>query len=187
MNYVFALACVLLMASILRAEDISLTPKPIPAPTTMRVAMDMEQGESLSSKGAKEELKYLAAELKQEKEIRAYILCSEKSERSKAACKTANQIKNYLVKKEGIESERIIVVVGGISDIWKIRIYLVPPEKTGEDKSEQKLDARKVLDYRTEFISSICLTSTKIKRKTVSKTPAVDTAIYNKRNCFYRK
>jgi hypothetical protein len=157
MKYMFALTCVLLMTSALRAEEVSLTPKPIPAPTTPRVAMDMEQGESLSSENAKDELKDLAAELKQDKGLRAYIICSEKSERSKSACRTANQIKNYLVKKAGIKSERITVVIGGISDIWKIRIYLVPPAKPAEDKSERKPDARKILDYITEGKSGMRL------------------------------
>ena len=120
MKYFFAIGCLLLMTSILRAEEVSSVPKPVPAPTTPRVVMDMEQDERLSSQSAKDELKDLAAELKQDKDIRAYIIFNEKSKRSRMTILTANRIKNYLVKKEGIKSDRIVVVRGGNSDIWKI-------------------------------------------------------------------
>ena len=150
MKYVFTLIFLLLMSGILRAEQNSLAPKPVPAPTTPRVVMVIEQDESLSSKSAKDELRDLAAELKQDKEIVAYVISFEKSARSREASRMANQIKNYLVKKKGINSDRIVVVNGGNSDIWKVKIFLVPPAKRIEDSIEQTLDASEVLNYGTD-------------------------------------
>lgn len=137
MKHIFTLMFLLLMPGVLRAEQTSLAPRPIPAPTTPRIAMEVEQNESFSSDSAKDELKDLAAELKQDEDVKAFIISNEKSARSIEAWRIAKQIKNYLVKKEQIKSDRIIIVRGSSKTFWKVRIYLVPSAKRIEDGIEQ--------------------------------------------------
>lgn len=158
MKYIFTFVFLILMSGTLCAEQISLMPKPVPAPTSFLAVMEIEQNESLSSRSAKNELKDLATRLKQNKALLAYVITHERSAHSKEALRVANQIKNFLIEKKGIISDRIVIVQGGYDktpkitndNFPKIRIYLVPQEKPVEDSTEQVLEPSKVSKYRTE-------------------------------------
>jgi hypothetical protein len=141
MKYIFTLTLLILMLSISRAESIPFLPQPVPAPTS---PITVDEYSGISPKEEKERLKQAAKQIKdyenQFDDMQVPIIyfggrCS--------ALKKANSVKNYLVKTEGIESNRIVTFYGGNNKVWKIVIYLVP---VGTIDTESNTDSSKEQD-----------------------------------------
>lgn len=112
MKYIFILTFMILLSSICRAESNPFVPQPVPKPTTP-LAVD-EYSSGISSKDEKVRLKEAAKQIKDYQNqfddmSVPIIFYGEKC----SALKRANRVKNYLVKTEGIESNRIVTIYGG--------------------------------------------------------------------------
>ena len=88
------------MSGVVHAEEISFRAKPIPAPTSFSPVMEVEHNESVSSRSVKAKLKVLATEIKKDKAAKVIIIYYGRNNHSAEALRMANQIKNYLVKKQ---------------------------------------------------------------------------------------
>jgi multidrug efflux pump subunit AcrB len=110
--------------------------------------MEVENNESISSKGIRTQLKKLAAEVKQKKDFRVIIMYYGRQTHSGAALRMTNQIKNYLVKNSAIESKWIFAIYGGNKERQKrIRIFLVPPDESGNNQTS---DSNDIMNYLTK-------------------------------------
>lgn len=123
MKYIFALTFLIFLANVSRAEQTASVP-PIPQPTSP-LTLDI-YGE-ISAKEEKERLKSAAEQIKEyQKKFKdasvPFIFYGEKC----SALKRVKRAKDYLVKTEGIESNRIYAIYGGDAKDLSISIYLLP-------------------------------------------------------------
>jgi hypothetical protein len=129
MKYIFIVTFMILLSSICRAESSPFVPQPIPEPTTPFIVDEYSSG--ISYKDEKVRLKAAAEQIKdyqnQFNDMHVPIIFfGEKC----SALKRANRVKNYLLKTEGIESNRIVTFYGGNEKSWSVRIYLIPVRMT---------------------------------------------------------
>jgi len=124
MKYIFALTFLVLLPVLSHGEQVSFAPQPIPQPTTPIV---VDEFSDLSSKDQKARLKLAAKKMKDYKNrvgdmgVPIVVYGEECS-----ALRWVNRVKSYLVRIEGIESNKIFPVYGGDGPIRRIVIYLLP-------------------------------------------------------------
>lgn len=124
MKYIFTLALLISLSIISRAEQLSFAPQPVPKPTS---PMKIDEYSEIPLKEQTERLRIIAKQIKSYENKSddlnmAIIFYGEKC----GALKRANRTKNYLVKTEGIASDKIRAIYGGQSEVWKVTIYLLP-------------------------------------------------------------
>ncbi|MBA3631190.1 MAG: hypothetical protein H0W58_00010 [Acidobacteria bacterium] len=147
MRYIFLLAFFLILSSELYGYSTAFAVQPKPAPTTPLKAMEIEGNVSVSSKSVKDQLKDLAEQVKLDKDVIVYIISYSRNAYPKEAKRRANLIKNYLVKKLQVESDRIITVDGGSRETRKIDVYLVPAE-ADEPKENSTVNTNEIQNYQ---------------------------------------
>ena len=157
MKYIFTLIFLVLLSSISRAEPIYLAPQPIPEPTT---PITVDEYSEISPKDEKVRLQAAAEQIKEyqsqfEDASVPIIFYGEKCN----ALKRANRAKDYLVKTEGIESNRIYTIYGGDSKDLRIVIYLLPVKAID---SESEMNSSKEPD---------CLVKKKKPKRRVKNKP----------------
>lgn len=145
MKYIFTLTLLILLSSLSRAEQIYFIPQPIPKPTT---PITVDEYSEISSKEEKERLKLAAEQIKeyqnQVEDMQVPIIFyGEKC----SALKRASRVRDYLVKTEGIESERIRTIYGGDNKVWRVVIYLLPVKVI---KTESNLDSSNEKDCQAK-------------------------------------
>lgn len=147
MRYIFLLAFFLTLSGELYAYSTNFAVLPKPAPTTPLKAMEIEGNVSVSSKSVKDQLKDLAEQVKLNKDVIVYIISYSRNAYPKEAKRRANLVKNYLVEKLQIKSDRIVIVDGGSRETRKIDFYLVPAE-ADEPKENSTINIDKIQDYQ---------------------------------------
>ena len=145
MKYILTLTFLILLSSISRAEQISFVPQPIPKPTTPITVDDYSE---ISSKDEKARLQAAAEQIKEyqnqfEGMSVSIIFYGEKC----SALKRASRVKEYLVKTQGIESNRISAIYGGDSKDWRVVIYLLPVKAID---TESEIDTSKEPDCQVK-------------------------------------
>lgn len=137
MKYIFTFALIILLSGISYAEAIPFAPQPIPKPTSP-IKVD-EYGE-ISFKEEKERLKPAVEEMKNDQNqfgdmYLAIIYYGEKC----STTKRINNVKNYLIKEQGIESNKISTTYGGLGET-KTEIYLFPVKPSADNPN---IDSKK--------------------------------------------
>lgn len=145
MKFIFLLAFALFLSSELYGSSTSFAVQPKPAPTTPLKAMEIEGNVSVSSKRVRDQLKDLAEQVKQNKDVIVYIISYSRSAYPKEAKRRANLIRNYLVEKLQVEPDRIVTVDGGSRKTRKIDIYFVPA-KAREPKEDTNVNTNEIQD-----------------------------------------
>jgi hypothetical protein len=145
MKYIFTLTLLILLSSISHAEQTFFVPQPIPKPTT---PITVDEYSKISSKEEKERLKLAAKQIKEYQNqfddmSVPIIFYGEKC----SALKRASRVKNYLVKTEGIESNRIFTIYGGNNKVWRVVIYLLPVKSID---TESNIDSSKEQDCQVK-------------------------------------
>lgn len=121
--------CLLLMASIL-AENL------VAAPGIFDSGRKFDEYGDITFEDEKARLDNLVIELKSDPKAVGYLIIYGGRRSIKGIAKTrALRAKNYLVKKGGIASKRIVWMDGGYREDSATEIYIVPPDASAPDPS----------------------------------------------------
>ncbi|MFN2598186.1 MAG: hypothetical protein ABR563_13485 [Pyrinomonadaceae bacterium] len=109
-----------------RCSDSCATSLPLPPPPPPQPKPFDEYGD-ISRDDEKARLDNFAAELQAEPSAQGYIVVyAAPNARPGAASKRAQYAKDYLVTTRGIDASRIVVVDGGTSSAFGVRLWIVP-------------------------------------------------------------